>query len=140
MSTDERVMMAIVRAAEHFKKQVSALLKNYGLSFAQYNVLRVLDASEGGRNTLKLVNKIMLVSGANMTGITKRLEKTGCIIRTSDPDDERSKWLEITNKGKQLVDSVAEGHGQFLRKYLKSCSDEEKCKVLKILRAVLASR
>jgi MarR family 2-MHQ and catechol resistance regulon transcriptional repressor len=44
MSGDERVAMAIVRAAERFKKQVSSLLKNYGLSFSQYNVLRVLRA------------------------------------------------------------------------------------------------
>ena len=49
MSVDERVMMAIVRVAELFKMESSAIFKNYGITFAQYNVLRVLDASKNGQ-------------------------------------------------------------------------------------------
>ncbi len=64
MSIDERVMMAIVRIAEGFKKNSSALVKEWGLTFPQYNLLRVLDASENGQNTMKNVNRIMLVSSA----------------------------------------------------------------------------
>ncbi len=99
MSIDERVMMAMVRIAERFKKNSSAVVKNWGLTFSQYNVLRVLDASENGENTMKNVNRIMLVSSANMTGIAKRLEKTGFIVRKSDPNDDRIKWLQITPDG-----------------------------------------
>lgn len=139
MSIDERVLMAVVRTAERFRKQVSAIFKNYGLSFPQYNVLRVLDASEGGRNTLKSVNRIMLVSGANMTGITKRLEKTGCIIRSTDPDDERSKWLEITPRGRQLLESVSKEHEQRIKRFLNGWPDEKKSEMLKLLREILHS-
>jgi DNA-binding MarR family transcriptional regulator len=140
MSIDERVLMAVVRTAERFRKQVSAIFKNYGLSFPQYNVLRVLDASEGGRNTLKSVNQIMLVSGANMTGITKRLEKTGCIIRTTDPNDERSKWLEITPRGKQLLVSISEEHERRIKRFLQNFSDENKSELLRLLREILHSK
>ncbi|SPF50852.1 Transcriptional regulator, MarR family [Syntrophobacter sp. SbD1] len=139
MSIDERVMMAIVRVAERFKKEQSAILKSYGFSFPQYNVLRVLDASKDGRNTIKDVNQIMLVSGANMTGITKRLEKMGCIVRSTDANDERLKWLGITEKGKQFLISVANEQEQGLRRYLKSYSNEEKSEMLKILRGILHS-
>jgi DNA-binding MarR family transcriptional regulator len=137
MNGDERLLMAVVRTAERFKKQVSAYLKKYGLSFSQYNLLRVLDASEEGRNTMKLVNKIMLVSGANLTGITKRLEKTGCITRTTDSEDERSKWLEITDKGKQLVGRIAEEHERMVKKYLESASEEKKAEMLDVLREII---
>ncbi|MBF0552583.1 MAG: MarR family transcriptional regulator, partial [Deltaproteobacteria bacterium] len=64
MSIDERVMMAILRVAERFKRESASISKNYGLTFPQYNVLRILDASENGQNTIKNVNRIMLVSGA----------------------------------------------------------------------------
>ena len=80
MNIDERVMMAIVRVAERFKKESAAIFKNYGLTFPQYNVLRVLQSSKNGQNMVRDINRIMLVSGANMTGITKRMEKTGFII------------------------------------------------------------
>ena len=71
MSIDEKVLMAMVRIAERFKKNSSAVVKQWGLTFSQYNVLRVLDASEHGENTMKNINRIMLVSSANMTGIAK---------------------------------------------------------------------
>lgn len=139
MSSDERVMMAIVRAAERFKKESSVIFKRCGLSFPQYNVLRVLDASKDGRNTIKDVNQIMLVSGANMTGITKRLEKMGCIVRSTDQNDERLKWLEITEKGRQILSCVANEKDQVLRKYLKSYSNKEKSEMLTILGSILHS-
>ncbi|MGO9020810.1 MAG: MarR family transcriptional regulator [Syntrophobacteraceae bacterium] len=50
----------------------------------------------------------MQVSGSNITGITKRLEKMGCLRRTHDPNDERRKWLEITDKGRGLLLGIKE--------------------------------
>lgn len=137
MSIDERLMMAIVRVAERFKKESSAVFKNRGLTFPQYNVLRVLDASKNGQNTIRDVNKIMLVSGANMTGITKRLEKTGFVIRKNDPDDDRRKRLEITPKGRKVLKSISEEKERNIRRYLMKYPDRKKTEVLAMLREVL---
>jgi DNA-binding MarR family transcriptional regulator len=106
LSTDEKVLMAMVRAAEIFKRSHSAIFRDYGLSFPQYNILRVLDASRNGINRISEVSRIMLVPGANMTGLTKRLEKNGFIIRKSDPKDERVTLLEITPKGKRTLKNI----------------------------------
>jgi MarR family 2-MHQ and catechol resistance regulon transcriptional repressor len=137
MNVDERVMMAVVRVAELFKKESSAIFKNYGLTFAQYNVLRVLDASKNGQNTVRDVNRILLVSGSNMTGITKRMEKTGFIIRKSDPNDDRLKWLEITPKGRQVLNSISDEKERNVRKYLNGHSAEKKVEILSILQEIL---
>ncbi len=138
MSIDERVLMAIVRIAERFKKNSSALFNKWGLTFSQYNVLRVLDASENGQNTMRNVNRIMLVSSANMTGIAKRLEKKGFLIRTSDPNDDRSKRLQITPEGTQVLKAISDHKEQNIRRYLMRYSDEEKTALLGRLREILA--
>jgi len=137
MGIDERVLMAIVRVAERFKKNASALFKSHGLTFPQYNVLRVLDASKNGQNTIKNVNRIMLISGANMTGIAKRLEKTGFINRKSDPNDDRLKRLEITPKGRQVLRDISESKEQNIKKYLMKYSHHEKTALLEMLREIL---
>ncbi|MBF0549581.1 MAG: MarR family transcriptional regulator [Deltaproteobacteria bacterium] len=139
MSIDERVMMAILRVAERFKRESAAISKNYGLTFPQYNVLRILDASENGQNTIKNVNRIMLVSGANLTGITKRLEKMGFILKKNDPKDDRLKWLEITAKGRQVLKSISEEKELNMKKYVKQYSDEEKSKILSVMKGILKS-
>ena len=103
LSANEKVLMAIVRAAENFKRTHTTIFGKYGLSFPQYNVLRVLDASRNGRNKISEVSRIMLVPGANMTGIAKRLDRDGFVIRKPDPRDERVTMLEITLRGKRTL-------------------------------------
>ena len=63
LSANEKVLMAIVRAAENFKRTHTTIFRRHGLSFPQYNVLRVLDASQGGRNKISDIGRIMLVPG-----------------------------------------------------------------------------
>jgi MarR family 2-MHQ and catechol resistance regulon transcriptional repressor len=126
-----------VRVAERFKKNSSAVVKKWGLTFSQYNVLRVLDASENGQNTMRNVNRILLVSSANMTGIAKRLEKNGFIIRTSDPNDDRLKRLQITPEGTQVLKDISDRKERSLKRYLTKFSYEQKSALLETLRDIL---
>lgn len=129
-STDEKVLMAIVRAAEIFKRAHSGVFRNYGLSFPQYNILRVLEASKNGQNKISDVSRIMLVPGANMTGLAKRLEKNGFIYRKSDPGDERVTILEITPKGKETLKYIESEKDEWLDMMMKSLSRNEKREIL----------
>jgi DNA-binding MarR family transcriptional regulator len=137
LSTDEKVLMAIVRAAEIFKRNHTGIFRNYGLSFPQYNVLRVLEASENGRNKISDVSRIMLVPGANITGIAKRLEKDGFIIKKSDPADERVTILEITPKGKRTLKNIETEKDESLKLILKNLSDNQKFDLLDKIKRIL---
>ncbi len=130
LDINEKLMVAIVRASETYKKDADAIFRNYGLTFSQYNVLRVLSNSPNGRNTITIVSRIMLVSGANMTGIAKRLEKNGFIIRKNDANDERITLLEITPKGKQTIKNISIEKDDLIETCLKSFSEEEKNRLL----------
>src|SRR4030042_5769635 len=109
LNISEKVLMGIIRAAGNFKRIHSAIFRRYGLTFQKYNILRVLEASGNGRNNISGVGKIMLVPGANVTGIAKRLETGGFIIRKSDPLDERITLLEITPKGRKTLKKIEKG-------------------------------
>jgi DNA-binding MarR family transcriptional regulator len=137
LSTDEKVLMAIVRAAEIFKRNHSSVFRNYGLSFPQYNVLRVLEASKNGQNKISDVSRIMLVPGANITGIAKRLEKDGFIIKKSDPGDERVTILEITPKGKRTLKNIQVEKDEWLELMLKNLSENQKLKLLDKVKRIL---
>jgi len=137
LSTDERVLMAIVRAAEIFRRNHSGIFRNYGLSFPQYNVLRVLEASRNGRNKISDVSRIMLVPGANITGIAKRLEKDGFIIKKSDAADERVTILEITPKGKRTLKNIVKEKDERLKLMLKDLSENQKLELLDKVKRIL---
>ena len=130
LSENEKVLMAIVRAAENFKRTHAAIFRRYGLSFPQYNVLRVLDASHEGRNKISHISRIMLVPGANMTGIAKRLGRDGFLIRKSDPRDERVTILQITTKGKRTLKNIKEEKDRTTEKLLGGFSQKDKMELL----------
>jgi MarR family 2-MHQ and catechol resistance regulon transcriptional repressor len=140
LSTSEKLLMAMVRAAEIFKRTHSAIFRNYGLSFPQYNILRVLDASRNGMNRISEVSRIMLVPGANMTGLTKRLEKNGFIIRKSDPKDERVTLLEITPKGKKTLKNIEQEKDRSTEIMLKGFSEEDITDFLDKLKRVIRNK
>src|SRR4030043_1944660 len=127
---DENIMIAVVRAAETFKRMVSAIFRKYDLSFPQYNVLRVRDASKGGQSRITDASRIMLVPGANMTGLAKRLEKNGFIARKSDPSDERVTVLEIMPKGKKVLAHIEKERDDYLHAMLRGFPEQEKSEIL----------
>ncbi len=137
LSIDEKVLMAIVRAAEFFKRSHSSVFKNFGLSFPQYNVLRVLEASKNGQNKISDVSRIMLVPGANITGIAKRLAKDGFIVKKSDPRDDRVTILEITPKGKKALKNIERQKDLRLKLMLKNLSIKQKRDLLDKVRRIL---
>lgn len=137
LTFDERVMMAVVRAAESFKRAQSSIFKKHDLSFPQYNILRVLDASDIGQNKISVVGKIMLTPGANMTGLAKRLEQKEFIIRKSDPADERVTLLAITEKGQDLLKLIEDEKNKAIDYILYGFSKETKTDFLEILKKII---
>jgi MarR family 2-MHQ and catechol resistance regulon transcriptional repressor len=136
LDRDEKLMVAIVKASETYKKNAGTIFRNYGLTFSQYNVLRILANSPLGKNTITITSRIMLVSGANMTGVAKRLEKEGFIIRRGDTSDERITWLEITPKGKQTIKNISAEKDNLIQTCLLDLSGKERKDVLEYVKCI----
>jgi MarR family transcriptional regulator, 2-MHQ and catechol-resistance regulon repressor len=125
MEFGEKVIAVLVRASETIKKDLDMTYKNYGLTFSQYNVLRILSNSKNGQNKVNIVSKIMLVSSSNITGVTQRLEKSGLLLRKQDPSDERITVLEITPKGSRILNNIQKSHLSKINNYLKDLSSQK---------------
>lgn len=136
LDLNEKLMVAIVKASEAYKKDADSIFRNYGLTFSKYNVLRILSNSPGGKNTITMTSRIMLVSGANMTGIAKRLEKDGFIIRRSDTRDERITLLEITPKGRQAIKNISAEKDELIATYLSGFAEDKKTEILQDIKRI----
>jgi DNA-binding MarR family transcriptional regulator len=133
----EKTLLGFVRLAEYLKREQAAVFKKYGLTFAQYNVLRVLQSSEQGRNTLSNVSRKMLVGASNLSGLVKRLEKRGFIVRKGHPNDERVTIVEITQKGRQTLKNADKDKDEDLERIMAPMSKEDKLFILKKIRQTL---
>jgi DNA-binding MarR family transcriptional regulator len=78
---------------------------NLGLSASEFNALMLI--SQIHQLTPKqLASQLGLTNGA-VTAMTDRLDADGWIVRTPNPSDRRSLYLEVTPKGAEAVTKVA---------------------------------
>jgi DNA-binding MarR family transcriptional regulator len=135
---DERILMAIVRVSERFKRKSSAIFVGYGLSFSQYNVLRVLDSRPDGQGSITDISRQLLVSSPNLSGIAKRLEKAGFVRRGRDAADERRTLLVLRPPGKAVLEQIRHLQEKNIQEFLAVCPADQKRAFLDWLKTMLA--
>ncbi|APW42877.1 MarR family winged helix-turn-helix transcriptional regulator [Rhodoferax saidenbachensis] len=63
---------------------------------------------------MKDLSSHLMVTGANVTGITDELERDGLVTRSSSPTDRRSWIVRLTPKGRKLFETMAQEHEQWI--------------------------
>ncbi len=111
---EEQVSVLILRAADYVGQQTEQLLKPYGLTGTQYNVLRILRGAGPEGLPCKSVGDRMISHDPDMTRLLDRMEKRGLIVRERQKNDRRVVKTRITPTGldvlKKLDHPVRELH------------------------------
>ncbi len=89
-----------------------------GLSWAQFQILAGLNDLADGRQRMTDIADRIVYSRSGLTYQATQLEKAGLVIRTPDPNDERSTIVTITAAGRALVRQVLPGHVAIVRETL----------------------
>jgi DNA-binding MarR family transcriptional regulator len=63
---------------------------------------------------MKELSSHLMVTGANVTGITDELERDGLVVRSSSPTDRRSWIVRLTPKGRSHFETMAHEHEQWI--------------------------
>lgn len=95
----------MVRVHARIARVEQALLAEYGLTGAQFDVLSHL-ASEPGLNQQMLAGRLLVTKG-NVCGLIDRLETAGYVERRADPEDRRTHRLYLTLAGERAFDAAA---------------------------------
>ena len=96
---EDRTFIAIQKTADALGQQAEQLVKGYGLTGAQYNVLRILRGAEPEGLACSTIADRMISHDPDMTRLLDRMEKQGLIIRERQTDDRRVVKTRITSKG-----------------------------------------
>lgn len=91
-------------------KLLPALQREFGLTESQIAVLEALKHL-GPLQQGELGQKI-LRSGSNVTTVVDNLERDGLVQRTRDASDRRIQIVQLTEKGRDLVDRALPVHVQ----------------------------
>lgn len=102
-SKGQEAFLALLRTADLAKNRFSELFATHGITFQQYNVLRILrGAGKMGLPTLEIGSR-MIERTPGVTRILDRLEAKKWVIRERCTEDRRRVWCRITPSGLDLL-------------------------------------
>jgi DNA-binding MarR family transcriptional regulator len=102
------LVTSIMRVQQVFLARIEAILRPFGLTFARYEVLRLLAFSRHGVMPVGKIGERLQVHPASVTNAVQRLEADGLVVRSANPSDGRSVLAEITESGRRLADQCTD--------------------------------
>lgn len=105
-SPRQEATIALLRTASVVTRVFARVIEEEGLSFAQYNALRIIrGAGAGGIPTLAIRER-MIDEGTTITRLLDKLEAAGLIARERSLPDRRQVICHATDAGKRLLDRL----------------------------------
>jgi DNA-binding MarR family transcriptional regulator len=103
----QETLLNIIVTASLVFDEAHRLLSRYGLTESQLNVLMMLKfQSDDGRLNQTELGRMVLVKRSGLTGLIDRMETSGLVRRLSAPGDRRINLVEMTGKGRELLEKV----------------------------------
>ena len=135
-SLEEEAHLSIIRTADLLTRSGALLLKDYGLTMTQYNVLRILrGAGAEGLPSGEVADR-MITREPDITRLLDRMESRGWVHRRRDPDDRRVMRAWITLAGRELTDRLDRPTAELQRHCLSHLGDAKLAELSDLLGSV----
>ena len=101
-----RAVTSLMRAQQIVINELDDILRKHGLTFARFEALVLLTFSRRGSLPLGKMGERLQVHPTSVTSIVRRLEASRLVVRRAHPEDGRAVLAEITDAGRQLVETA----------------------------------
>jgi DNA-binding MarR family transcriptional regulator len=105
-SRQEEAYLSLVRTAAVLTDAFDQMLKPYGISGTQYNVLRILRGAGADGLCRNEVRDRLLTRMPDVTRLLDRMEEAGLVTRERSSEDRRMVTTRLTAEGQRLVDRL----------------------------------
>lgn len=119
-----KLWIVLARCYRALALSVERSMADLGLCLSDFMVLEAL-LHKGPLTISEIQAKVLLASGS-MTAAVDRVESMGLVIRKTTAKDRRARLLELTPKGRRLIEQSFAGHAQHLESAMSVLDGEEK--------------
>ena len=106
--------------------------KDFDISPAQFDVMQIIYFR--GPKMLSDISKRLGITKSTTTGIVSRLETMGYLTKEKSPEDRRVYMVNITQKGKNIIEEVIETRVKLIEKVYNKLGD--KVRTIEILNEI----
>lgn len=106
-SLEQESMLNLLRTGDQLQNRFGRLFREFGLTSAQYNILRILRGEGNPLPSLEIADRLVQVVPA-ITGLIDRLEQAEMVRRKRCESDRRVVYIEITGRALSLLAKMDE--------------------------------
>jgi MarR family transcriptional regulator, 2-MHQ and catechol-resistance regulon repressor len=132
-----RALQALLRAESAVRRRLVVELEREGVSAAGFSALVVLTTA-GGALELKTLRRRLGWSKPNATEVTATLEAGGLVLRDRAQDDRRIVVVELTSRGRELVERLFPAHAERVSEAFGALDEAEKRRLAELCRKLAA--
>lgn len=107
------LVTGVIQLANLLTRRLGPVFEKAKITPQQWSVLSALSAEEAPV-TLVGLSRRLGVTKQNMTGMMSRLEQLGLAERNDDPQDLRSSRVQLTRRGKALVEKLRPAYEEWI--------------------------
>ncbi len=126
-----RFITNLIFTSNWFRNLVIEYLKPYGISFQQFNILRILRGAKDWV-TMNDIKELMVEKSPNATRLADKLIDKGFVERQRSDADRRVVYLAITEKGTKLLETIDNNPGDYME-FMTRITEKEAKQVSDIL-------
>jgi MarR family 2-MHQ and catechol resistance regulon transcriptional repressor len=124
----------LVRASNSVSSDCSRVITDNGLTESQFGVIEAL--YHLGPMPQKLLAEKILKSGGNLTMVIDNLVKNNLVQRTRRDDDRRFYWIELTDRGEELIRRIFPDHVDLITSRMSVLNHDEQIMLADLCRKV----
>jgi MarR family 2-MHQ and catechol resistance regulon transcriptional repressor len=124
--------IALSRATDSVETRTRAVIAEAGLTEGQFGILEALHHL-GPLCAAELARKVLRSRG-NLTLVISNLERDGLVERTTRAEDRRFRTVELTRKGRKLMEKTFPRHARLVTKTMSALEPAEQDELRRLCR------
>jgi MarR family transcriptional regulator, organic hydroperoxide resistance regulator len=117
-SLEAEVFLNLQRTTDALSRGLIEMMKPFGISLAQYNVLRILRGAGEEGLACRDISERMVTRDPDITRLLDRLEASDLVKRAREQTDRRVITVRITDNGLKLLEDLHESLVELQRRQL----------------------
>ena len=132
-------MLGVMQASAEIQHAILDVLEaEYQLSEGKLCVMIILHQQDNGAAPSFLADKAG-VTRATISAMLRRMQRDGLVVSVTNTEDGRSKKVQLTEKGRQMMDDILPAHYLRITKLMGRLSEEEQQALIHLLKKITAA-
>ncbi|MDX1701690.1 MAG: MarR family transcriptional regulator [Melioribacteraceae bacterium] len=126
--------VVLMKASKAVQERITTDIASYDMRTSEFVILETLHHK--GKQTVRQIADAVLIKTGSITYVIDKLEVKGWVTRSDCKEDRRVVYIELTEEGKRLMDTIFPQHQLVIEELFSGLSSEEQEVFIELLKRV----